>query len=196
MPRACVRGQSPSQGSGQMTSGWWDCLWINAGMFLLIYTCMNVRSLVGSSRLKVSKKMHLQLKPGHTYVASTSAWCQTINDVCITVKIYSRYYCTRRLQANPGCWEWNPWWRDKNSWTPVYSCFQYSISLQRLVCATLVYLWSRRRCYRHTFVRRSYLECQASNSIDVSGLPRFSLGWSSISIPVCIPLFLCGQDHK
>ena len=36
MPRACVIGQSPSQGGGQRTSGGWDCLWVNAGMFLRI----------------------------------------------------------------------------------------------------------------------------------------------------------------
>ena len=36
MSHACVTSQSPSQGGGQMTSGWWDCFWVNAGVFLRI----------------------------------------------------------------------------------------------------------------------------------------------------------------
>ena len=45
MPRACVEGQSPSQGVGQRTSGRLNCLWVNAGIFLGIrsdkYTNVN-----------------------------------------------------------------------------------------------------------------------------------------------------------
>ena len=40
MPRACVEGQSPSQGGGQGTSGRRDCPWIYAGMFLGIRSDM------------------------------------------------------------------------------------------------------------------------------------------------------------
>ena len=34
MPRACVEGQSASQGGGQRNSGRRHCLWVSAGMFL------------------------------------------------------------------------------------------------------------------------------------------------------------------
>ena len=56
-----------------------------------------------------------------------------------------RYFFSRRPEAHPGSSKREPWWRDTNSWRAVHSSFQYRVSLQPVVRATLVHIWNRRR---------------------------------------------------
>ena len=64
-----------------------------------------------------------------------------------------RYLFTRRLQAHPGCSKRDPKWNYKNTWRPLLSCLQYCVSLQCVVCTTLVHVRSKRRFNSHIHLR-------------------------------------------
>ena len=64
-----------------------------------------------------------------------------------------RYLFTRRLQAHPGCSKRDPKWNYKNTWRPLLSSLQYRVSLQCVVCTTLVHVRSKRRFNSHIHLR-------------------------------------------
>ena len=86
-----------------------------------------------------------------------------------------RYLFTRCLQAHPGCSKRDPKWNYKNTWRPLLSSLQYCVSLQCVVCTTLVHVRSKRRFNSHTSQRRFIAE----PSTTLTRLNSSFSGWSS-----------------
>ena len=87
-----------------------------------------------------------------------------------------RYLFTRRLQAHPGCSKRGPKWNYKNTWKPLLSSLQYRVSLQCVVCTTLVHVRSKRRFNSHIHSQRRFI---AGPSTTLTRLNSSFSGWSS-----------------